>query len=224
MWVIPELTPEFIERMEDVLDQYKKPLNTEEPTVCLDERPVQLLAEVKSPIQANEPGKIKKRDSEYVRCGKANIFCAVEPKAGNHITKVTTRRTAADFAKFMKEISDHYPKATKIHLVMDNLNIHCMKSCIEYYGADKGEKLWNRFEVHYTPKHGSWLNQAEIEISLLSREALGKERFHNLWSLQLRVNAWNKRSNEEQRTIQWKFTSSKARKKFKYDLKPKLDK
>src|SRR4051812_49173417 len=182
MWVIPELTPEFTTRMEDVLDLYQKPLDPEEPAVCLDERPVVLRAEVKLPRQENEPGKIKKRDSEYVRLGTANVFCAVEPKAGKHITKVTKRRKGRDFAQMLSKIEAHYPGTKTIHLVMDNLSTHSLKSCTVRYGEARGTALWNRFTPHFTPKHASWLDQAEIEISLMSREALGKDRFPNCWS------------------------------------------
>lgn len=202
--------------MEDVLDLYKKPLNPKEPVVCLDERPVVLRAEVRLPIDENEPGKIKKRDSEYVRCGTANVFCAVEPKAGLHITKATKRRKGRDFAQMLSRIEAQYPKAKTIHLVMDNLSTHSLKSCTDFYGEIRGKSLWSRFTPHFTPKHASWLNQAEIEISLLSREGLGKDRFPNLWSLRARVNAWSQRMNTEGRTIQWQFTTAKARKKFKY--------
>jgi transposase len=216
MWVIPEITPEYVNRMEDVLNLYQKPLNPNEPVVCLDERPVKLHGEVKLPIHENEPGKIKKRDSEYIRCGTANVFCAVEPKAGKHITKATKRRKGRDFAQMLSKIEAEYHSAKTIHLVMDNLSTHSLKSCVGFYGQVRGTALWNRFTVHLTPKHASWLNQAEIEISLLSREALGKDRIPNRWGLRLRVKAWNKRVNQEHRTIAWKFTTAKARKKFKY--------
>ena len=203
-------------RMEEVLDLYQKPHNPAEPVVCLDERPVVLRAEVRLPQDENEPGKIKKRDSEYIRCGTANVFCAVEPKAGKHITKVTKRRKGRDFAQMLSKIEAQYSRAKTIHLVMDNLSTHTLKSCTDFYGKTKGEALWNRFTPHYTPKHASWLNQAEIEISLVSREALGRDRFPNCWSLRTRVNAWNQRINKEGRTIAWKFTTAKARKKFRY--------
>lgn len=216
MWVIPEVTPAFAEKMEDVLDQYAEPLDPEEPRVCLDERPVQLHGDVKLPIDEGEPGKIKKRDAEYVRYGTANIFAAVEPKAGRHLTKVTRRRTRADFARMLDDISHAYPSAKKIHLIVDNLNTHSEKSCIETFGPEPGAALWGRFQVHYTPVHGSWLNQAEIEISMISREALGGDRFPNLWNLGVRVKAWNARVNCEQRKINWRFTTAKARKKFRY--------
>lgn len=202
--------------MEEVLDVYQKPLDPKEPVVCLDERPVVLRGEVRLPRNENEPGKIKKRDSEYVRRGTANVFCAVEPKAGKHITKVTKRRKGRDFAQMLSKIEAEYPGAKTIHLVMDNLSTHSLKSCTSSYGKARGAALWNRFTPHFTPKHASWLDQAEIEISLMSREALSKDRFPNCWSLRLRVNAWNARMNDERRTICWKFTTAKARKKFRY--------
>ena len=205
--------------MEDVLDGYKKPLDPKEPVVCLDERPVKLHGEVTLPRHENEPGKIKTRDSEYVRYGTANIFCAVEPKAGKHITKVTKRRCGRDFAQMLTKIEAEYPEAKTIHLVLDNLSTHSRKSCTDFYGQERGNALWARFTPHFTPKHGSWLNQAEIEISLLSREALGKDRFPKIWCLRTRVNAWNARANQERRTINWRFTTAKARKKFRYGPK-----
>jgi transposase len=220
MWVIPEVTPEFTSRMEEVLDLYQKPLNPEEPVVCLDERPVVLRGEVRLPKHEGEPGQIKKRDSEYVRCGTANIFCAVEPKAGKHITKTTKRRRGRDFAQMLSKIRLEYPKAKTIHLVMDNLSTHTLKSCTDFYGQERGRALWEGFTPHFTPKHASWLNQAEIEISMMSREALGKDRFPNCWHLRIRVNAWSQRINHEARTIAWKFTTAKARKKLRYGYGP----
>ena len=216
MWCIPELTDEYVRRMEDVLDLYEKPLNPREPVVCIDERPVQLLADARTPISVTKPGQIFKRDSEYVRKGTANIFCAVEPKAGTHITKVTKNRKAPQFAKIVKAITKKYPKANTIHLVMDNLNTHKQKSLTDYYGKKKGEKIWGRFTPHYTPTHGSWLNQAEIEIGIMSRQCLGKHRVPVLPELKRRVNAWNRRVNRKGTVIDWQFTKKKARAKFEY--------
>ena len=216
MWCIPELTPQFIERMEDILDLYERPLDPKEPVVCLDERPVQLLEDARDPIPASKPGKIFKRDSEYVRCGTANIFCAVEPKAGKHITKATKNRKAPQFARMAKEVAQDYPKTKTIHLVMDNLNTHKQKSLTDYYGEKLGGTIWGRFTPHYTPTHASWLNQAEIEIGILSKQCLGKDRIPGLPPLKSRVKAWNRRTNRMETKIDWQFTKSKARKKFKY--------
>lgn len=202
--------------MADLLNLYEKPLDTEEPVVCLDEKPVQLLGEVRCPKPV-EAGKPKRRDNEYVRNGTANVFCAIEPKAGKHITRATNRRAACDFAGMVKEIADEYPEAKTIHLVMDNLSTHKEKSLIETFGPERGAALWKRFTPHYTPKHGSWLNQAEIEISMYSRTCLGKERVPNKPALIKRTKAWKRGMNRRQVGICWKFTMEKAKEKFKLD-------
>ncbi|KAF0139843.1 MAG: transposase, partial [Ignavibacteria bacterium] len=164
MWCIPKLDKEYIDRMEDVLDLYEKPYNPKEPVVCLDEKSIQLLKSAREDVAAKKDGQITKRDSEYIRCGTANAFCGIEPKAGKHFTIVTRRRKRPDFAKVLNKISKRYPKAKTINLVMDNLNTHNEKSLVTYYGKKEGHEIWRRFTIHYTPKHGSWLNQAEIEI------------------------------------------------------------
>lgn len=215
MWCIPELTPEFIERMEDVLDLYAKPFNPKEPVVCLDEKPVQLVYDARESIPGR-PGKIKKRDYEYKRAGTANVFCAVEPKGGRHFTYVTKNRKGKEFAKVLHRIARHYSHADKIHLVMDNLRTHSQKSLTDFYGEEKGTKLWSRFEIHFTPKHASWLDQAEIEIGIYSRQCLGKSRIGCINELRKKTNAWNKKVNKKKLKINWKFTTKKAREKFKY--------
>ncbi|MBI4678550.1 MAG: IS630 family transposase [Elusimicrobia bacterium] len=179
--------------MENLLDLYERPLDPREPVVGLDEKPVQLLKECRGPIRADKPGKIMKRDSEYVRNGTANVFCVVEPKAGRHLTAATKNRKGPEFAKTVGRIARAYPKARTIHLVMDNLSTHGAKALRDYYGEERGEELWERFRVHYTPKHGSWLNQAEIECGLFGRRCLGKDRVGDLESLQQRTQAWNTR-------------------------------
>ena len=216
MWCIPNLTEDYVTRMEDVLDLYERPLNPRKPVVCVDERPVQLLGEKRLPIAVVRPGQILKRDSEYIRKGTANIFCAVEPKAGKHITKVTKNRKAPQFARVVKQIAEQYPDAKTIHLVMDNLNTHKEKSLTDYYGEKEGGKIWRRFTPHYTPTHGSWLNQAEIEIGIMSRQCLGKDRIADRVALKKRVIPWNRRTNRNGTTINWKFTKVNARGKFKY--------
>lgn len=201
--------------MEDVLAIYETPLNPSEPVVCLDEKPVSLHAEVRPPSPAI-PGGIAKRDSEYKRCGTANVFCAVEPKAGRHFTFPTSDRSGAEFAKAVDLIVRRYPEAQTVHLVMDNLNIHCRKSLTDYFGMDYGRRVWDRLTVHYTPKHGSWLNQAEIEISLFGRQCLGKRRIADLATLRREARAWNRRMNRNRVKIRWEFTRRKARAKFGY--------
>ena len=186
MWCIPKMTKEYAEKMEDVLNLYEKPLNPKEPVVCLDEKPIQLLKDARPSIAANKPGDIFKRDYEYVRCGTANVFCGVEPKAGKHFTRVTKNRKRAAFAKMISRIAKAYPGTKTIHLVMDNLNTHGKKSLTDFYGEKQGSKIWNKFTPHYTPKHASWLDQAEIEIGIFSRQCLGKDRIGDIPSLRKR--------------------------------------
>ena len=210
-----ELSPEYIEKMEDVLAVYEKPYNSAEPVVCIDEKPVTLHAEVRAPIPM-APGKIAKRDNEYERRGTANVFCAVEPKAGRHFTLPTPNRSAPEFAQALGVIVDNYPFARTIHLVMDNLNIHCRKTLTEYFGEQEGGYLWDRLTVHYTPTHGSWLNQAEIEISLFARQCLGRRRIPSLAVLERESRAWNRQINRNRVKINWQFTRKNARAKFRY--------
>ena len=210
-----ELNPEYIHKMEDVLAVYEKSYNPAEPVVCIDEKPITLHDDVRPPIPT-APGKIAKRDNEYKRCGTANVFCAVEPKAGRHFTFPTPNRSAPEFAKAMETIVDSYPFARTIHLVMDNLNTHCRKTLTDYFGQKEGGYLWDRFTVHYTPTHGSWLNQAEIEISLFSRQCLGRRRISSLTVLRRESRAWNRKINRDCVKINWQFTRKKARAKFGY--------
>jgi transposase len=215
MWCIAELNEEYIARMEDVLAIYEKPRSDKEPVVCVDEKPVVLHADVRPP-RPMRPGRIARRDSEYQRRGTANAFCGVEPKAGRHFTKVTPNRSAPLFADYLLEIIAAYPGTDTIHLVMDNLSSHRRKALVERYGERIGGLLWDRFTVHYTPKHGSWLNQAEIEISLFSRECLGLRRIPSLRDLSREAQAWNRKMNRDHVVINWKFTRKKARQKFGY--------
>lgn len=215
MWCVPELTTEFIERMENVLDLYAKPYDPNEPVICLDEKPIQLVKDSRKTI-SGKPGSIKKRDYEYVRAGTANVFCIVEPKGGRHFTYVTKNRKGKEFAKIMNRISNHYSHVNKIHLIMDNLNTHRLKALVDFYGEKKGNEIWNKFEINYTPKHASWLDQAEIEIGIYARQCLGKNRIGNIDELRKRTNAWNKEVNKKKLKINWEFTTKKARAKFKY--------
>ena len=210
-----DLTDEYLAKMEDVLEVYEKPHNPAEPVVCLDEKSVSLHDDVR-PARPMAPGKPKRSDSEYKRCGTANAFCAVEPQAGKHFTIVTPDRTAPQFAQALETIVVSYPHADTIHLIMDNLNIHGPKSLTDYFGVEKGEALWSRLTVHYTPKHGSWLNQAEIEISLYARQCLAGRRIPNLEILQRESAAWNSQANRKGTKINWRFTRKKARSKFGY--------
>jgi len=214
-WCVPDLDDEFIEKMEDVLKVYERKYSEANPVICIDEKPIQLIDDVRPPSGFG-PGKIKKVDFEYQRNGTANVFCAVEPKMGIYINKVTENRTGSEFAKFIAAIERKYHTAEIITLVMDNLNTHKEKSLSDFYGEEEGKRIWSRFDVHYTPKHGSWLNQAEIAINMYARQSLGKTRIPDIDSLRKRTAAWNKAANLKKVTIQWKFTREKAREKFDY--------
>jgi hypothetical protein len=215
MWCVAEVDEEYIRRMEDILAVYEKPLSEREPVVCIDEKPVVLHADLRPPMPLR-PGRELRRDSEYERRGTANTFCGVEPKAGRHFTKATPDRSSPQFADYLLEVAGQYPAADTIHLVMDNLSSHSRKAVVERYGKKAGGWLWDRFTVHYTPTHGSWLNQAEIEISLFSRQCLGQRRIPSLRDLRREASAWNRRMNRDGVTIDWQFTRAKARAKFRY--------
>jgi transposase len=215
MWCIEELSQEYIERMEDVLEVYERPYDPNKPVVCVDEKPVQLLDNVRDPIPAT-PGSVAKVDYEYERKGTANVFCGVEPKGGVYFNKVTECRDGQEFASFLCDISLAYPAVEKIVLVMDNLSTHTEKSLIQLLGKTDGARLWSRFEVHYTPKHASWLNQAEIAIGMYSRQCLGTGRVGDIATLKGITKAWNTRTNKRGTIINWRFTRSKARKSLNY--------
>lgn len=212
MWCIPKLTPEFKERMEDILVLYKKPYDPLEPVWCLDEKSKQLLADSRPSIPT-APGKIAIQDYEYVRKGTANIFVAVQPLACRRFTEVTKRRTKIDYAHFVEQIITLHPEAKTIHAVQDNLNTHFLASFIKAFGLRKAMKLWKRLTVHYTPKHASWLNMAEIEINALSAQCLDR-RIASFDELRSEVAACTEKRNADRCTIKWKFTPEKAREKF----------
>ena len=215
MWCVAELNEDYIAKMEDVLETYEQPYDPQQPVVCLDEKPVTLHADVR-PASPAVPGREARRDNEYERCGTANVFCAVEPKAGRHFTFPTPDRSAFEFALVACDLALQYPEAKTIHLVMDNLNIHCRKSLTDVFGAEIGGEIWDRFTVHYTPTHGSWLNQAEIEIGMFCRQCLGSRRIPDLKILRREARAWNRRINRTRTTINWKFDRKAARRKFGY--------
>lgn len=215
MWCVPEIDREFIERMENLLELYAKPEEPLEPVVCLDERPVQLL-DAERPGRTLRPGRVAKRDYEYVRKGTANIFCIVEPRSGRRQTHATRNRKAPAFARAVSKIAHQHQSASTIHLVMDNLNTHTEKSLIDTFGELEGKRLWSRFTVHHTPKHASWLNPAEMEASLVSRECLGNRRLGSFKALQSEVAAWRHRADRARRRIDWKWRVSDARRVFEY--------
>ena len=163
-----------------------------------------------------QPGREARQDNEYERRGTANVFCAVEPQAGRHFTFATPDRSGLEFAQVAAELALQYPDATTIHLVLDNLNIHREKSLMNLYGPELGAEIWSRFTVHYTPTHGSWLNQAEIEIGIFSRQCLGTRRIPDLKTLRREVRAWNRRINRARTKINWTFDRKAARRKFGY--------
>jgi len=215
MWCIPKLTDEYIELMEDILDLYEKPYNPQEPVICCDEKSIQLLEDTREGTPTTETS-ARKVDYEYKRNGTRNIFVSVEPKRGKRRTKVTKRRTKKDFAYAIKQlILQEYPHATTIHLVMDNLNTHFQKSLMATFGKEEADILWGKLTGHYTPKHASWLNMAEIEIGILSRQAL-KKRIGDEVTLKSEIRAWQIKRNREKKTITWKFTKEDARKALKY--------
>jgi hypothetical protein len=215
MWCVGELSQDYNAKMEDVLETYEQPYNPKEPVVCVDEKPVTLHADVRPSTPAT-PGREARRDNEYERRGTANVFCAVEPKAGRHFTYATPDRSGFEFAQVALNLALAYPQADTIHLVMDNLNIHCRKSLTDLYGEDFGGEIWRRFTVHHTPKHGSWLNQAEIEIGIFARQCLGNRRIPDLKTLRRQTRAWNRRINRTRTRINWQFGRKEARLKFGY--------
>lgn len=215
MWCIPpEEDAEFVCAMENVLEVYKRPYDSKRPVVCLDEKSKQLVAETCKPIRVR-PGKVQRVDYEYVRNGTANLFMMVEPLRGWRQVNVTTRRTKTDFAQQVKELVDvHYRRASRITLVMDNLNTHRLSSLYEAFEPAEARRLIEKIEVVHTPKHGSWLNMAECELSVLEKQALD-ERVGDETELRRRVNDWQADRNNRTKRIDWQFTTSDARIKLR---------
>jgi hypothetical protein len=199
--------------MEDVLDVYEQPYDPKRPVICFDERPCQLIGDVIVPIPI-KPGSSKKEHYEYIRNGTCCIFLAFEPRAGKRLTSVKEHRTKVDYADFMKMLAQHYPNADTILLVQDNLNTHTAGSFYEAIPPEESFQLAKRFEYHYTPKKGSWLNMAEIELSALSKQCLDR-RIGNMQTLVDEVSAWEKERNAIGTTVKWKFNKNNAREKLK---------
>jgi transposase len=200
--------------MEDVLEVYTRPYDPRYPQVCMDEVSKQLLRDVRQPLPI-EPGKPERRDNEYERGGVVNVFMFLEPLQGKRWVDVTERRTKVDWAHQIKELVDErYPQAQRIVLVMDNLNTHSPASLYEAFDPAEARRLANKLEIHYTPKHGSWLNMAEIELSVLSRQCLDR-RVPDFESLRAEVAAWQERRDETGGEIEWRFTTEDARIKLK---------
>lgn len=221
MWCVGSLTEEYRRRMYALLELYAKPMSRAEPVICIDEKSLQLIGHGRAPLpmKVHSPAKV---DYEYVRNGTTNLFVAVEPKAGQRIVSVTQRRGKVDFVAFIGELlTNVYAKARRGHLVLDNLNIHFRKCFDDVLGERAAAKLLGRVQFYYTPKHASWLNMAEIEIGILSRQCLDR-RITSRELLQREVNAWQHARNTERRTIEWKFTRQDADQKLARHYVPKL--
>lgn len=214
-WIIPpKQNSQFVAQMEQVLDIYKRPYNADFPVVCMDESPKQLIKETRVPI-AMKPGSDARIDFEYERCGVANIFIASEPLKGKRFVEVTKQRTKLDWAMFIKRIADEwYKKEKKIILIMDNLATHKASSLYEAFEPAEAKRIWDRFEFIYTPKHGSWLNMAEIELNVLNGQCL-KRRMDNIKIIKEEVEAWQMNRNNKKSVINWQFKTANARIKLK---------
>jgi hypothetical protein len=200
--------------MEDVLDVYHRPYDPQRPVVCVDEASKQLIVEVRAPLPP-QPGQVAKYDSEYERRGTANLFMAVEPLAGKRTVQVTDRRTKTDWAQFIRWLlTKVYPEAERVVLVMDNLNTHSVGSLYDAFDPPTAWQLAARLEIHHTPKHGSWLNMAETELSILSRQCLDR-RIDCKELLASEVATWEQLRNAHQAKIDWQFTTADARTKLK---------
>lgn len=213
MWCVGILTQEYRQRMYDLLDLYAKPWNANEPVVCVDEKSKQLLRDSR-PSLPMVSGRPRRRDYEYVRSGTCNVFVAVEPLGGRRVTQVTQHRSKADFVAFAQHlINTVYQSARRIHLVVDNLSTHFRSCFVDTLGTRATNKLLRRVVFHYTPKHASWLNMAEIEIAAFGRQCLN-HRIGDQKLLAREVAAWQRRRNSERRKIQWTFTRQDADRKL----------
>ncbi len=200
--------------MEEVLAVYTRPYDPTRPVVCLDETSKQLVSETRTPLPA-EPGQPERVDYEYERQGTANLFMAVEPLTGQRHVTVTDRRTAVDFAQVVKALLEvHYPHAEKVVLVLDNLNTHKPAALYQAFEPAVAWRLLERLEIHHTPKHGSWLNMAEIELSVLNQQCLNR-RIPDTATLTREVAAWQQARNADPRPVNWRFTTADARIKLK---------
>ena len=200
--------------MEDVLDLYEEPYDPKRPVVCFDEMPYQMVAETRTPVPA-KPGRAMRYDYEYERRGMINVFAFFEPKACWRHLDVTERRTAVDFAEAMRRLADeHYPEAEKVRVVLDNLNTHTPASLYKAFEPEEARRLLRGLEFHHTPKHASWLNQVEIELSALCRQCLSR-RIPDESTLKKESRAWQSERNEQEATVSWRFTAPDAREKLK---------
>jgi len=217
MWCIPKVTPEFLQKMNDVLEVYEREYDPTKPVVCMDEKGKQLLKETRTPL-ARRPARPLRCDYEYERNGTCNLFVAVEPKGKKRVVRVTKRRTKKDYASFMKYlIDDVYKNVEKLILVEDNLNTHRKETLTEIFGEEEGIRIASKIEWHYTPKHASWLDQAEIEIHSLEQQCLNR-RIPDFHTMQSEVAACVRKRNLDKIGINWQFTREKAKEKFKQAL------
>ena len=199
--------------MEQVLDVYTRPYDVRFPVVCMDETPRQLIKEKRLPLPA-APGRPARYDCEYERCGVYTVFMANEPLAGKRLAKVSERKTKTDWAAFVRYLVEQYPDAQKITLVMDNLNTHKPGSLYETFAPAEAKRIWDRFEFVYTPKHGSWLNMAEIELNVMAHQCLAKN-METMAEAALAVEAWQTHRNNLNAKVNWQFTTDQARRKLK---------
>ncbi len=206
--------------MEKVLEVYKRPYDRRFPVVCMDESPKQLIRETRLPVPMS-PGMPARYDYEYERCGVCNIFMAGEPLAGKRMVRVTERRTKRDWAQFVKEIAEQYPEAERITLVMDNLSTHKPGSLYESFSPEEAKRLWDRFDFVFTPKHGSWLNVAEIELNVLNGQCLNR-RIDEIETVRQEAQAWQEYRDSLEAKVNWQFTNEDARIKLQR-LYPTLD-
>ena len=213
MWCIQKITLEYRKRMYHILYLYMKKYDPKHPVIGLDEKPKQLIGDERKPILMS-PGRPEKYDYEYKRNGTANIFMAVDFKGGTRATRVTSHRTKKDFAKFIKHLVDHvFPDAIKLHIVLDNLNTHNKSALYETYSKKEADRILKKIKFHYTPKHGSWLNVAEIEIGSMDTQCT-RRRIESKALLRSEVQAWTARRNKIKDTIDWRFTRQKADRKL----------
>ena len=199
--------------MENVLDVYKRPYDPQNPVVCMDETPRQLIKETRTPIPGAK-GRLERHDYEYERCGVFTVFMANEPLAGKRLTKATERKTKSDWAEFVRDLANRYEDAKKITLVMDNLSTHKPGSLYDAFSPEEAKRIWDRFEFVYTPKHGSWLNMAEIELNVLIRQCLNR-RMDSLDQVVTAVAAWQTRRDNLNAKICWQFRTQDARVKLR---------
>ncbi len=221
-WCIPpKATAAFVAQMEDVLDVYVRPLAPKRPQVCFDESSKQHLKEVRTPLPG-EPGQPARYDTEYERNGVSNLFMFFSPLLNWRHVKVTNHRKACDWAECMRELVDvHFPEAERITVVLDNLNTHTPAALYAAFEPAEAKRIWDKLEFHYTPKHGSWLNMAEIELSVLSRQCLDR-RIPDQETLKTEVAAWETERNTSGATVMWRFTTADARIKLKH-LYPSIE-